>query len=125
VFKKEGGSRNAVYKHHCLPTGCILVEKNAEGRRVVDGWEIFYNGWSTFDDEVLEQAAIDKENEEGVLHDAVTINNTQTTDKNIQERSVEEDLESHHLSRNDTTKDDLFPESRLGCLVVDGYKSSE
>ena len=30
VFKKEGGT--SVYKHHCLPTGCVPVEENSQGK---------------------------------------------------------------------------------------------
>ena len=45
VFKKSAGSRVAQYQHHCLPTGCVPVEKNENGKRVIDGWEFFYKGW--------------------------------------------------------------------------------
>ena len=118
VFKKEGGSRTAIYKHHCLPTGCIPVEKNEDGRRIVDGWEFFYNGWSSKDDEVSEPV-LNKESEEGVFTDVV-INDDLNTNVNI-EGVVEDDSESL-FSRNDTTKDNLFPESRLGCLDAEVLK---
>ena len=37
VFKKENGA--SVYKHHFLPTGCIPVEENDDGKRMYDGWK--------------------------------------------------------------------------------------
>ena len=43
VFKKENGS--SIYKYHCLPTGCIPVEKNDDGKRIIDGWKFFYKDW--------------------------------------------------------------------------------
>ena len=35
VFKKSAGT-TAKYQHYCLPTGCIPVEKNADGRCIID-----------------------------------------------------------------------------------------
>ena len=33
VFKKSAGSSRAKYQYHCLPTGCVPVEKDANGKR--------------------------------------------------------------------------------------------
>ena len=52
VFKKENGA--SVYKHHCLPTGCIPIEENDDGKRMYDGWEFFYDGWKSNDKSVEE-----------------------------------------------------------------------
>ena len=38
------------YLHHALPTGAIPVPKNKDGRRVINGWEFFYNGYNGSDD---------------------------------------------------------------------------
>ena len=45
VFKKEKNGEKK-YKHHCLPTGCIPVPKNKDGKRIIDGWHFFYRGWN-------------------------------------------------------------------------------
>ena len=39
------------YTHHSLPTGAIPVPKNKDGRRIINGWEFFYNGYDGSDDE--------------------------------------------------------------------------
>ena len=45
MFKKSAGS-TAKYQHHCLPTGYFPVEKNANLRCIIDGWEFFHRGWT-------------------------------------------------------------------------------
>ena len=44
-FKGNAKSKNTKYSHHSLPTGAIPVPKNKDGKRVINGWEFFYNGW--------------------------------------------------------------------------------
>ena len=34
------------YSHHRLPTGAVPVPMNDEGKRVRNGWELHYNGWT-------------------------------------------------------------------------------
>lgn len=44
-FKKQP-DKEVKYSHHQLPTGAVPVPLNAEGKRVVNGWELHYNGWT-------------------------------------------------------------------------------
>ena len=37
VFKKSAGRSAAKYQYHCLPTGCVPVEKDQNGKRTIDG----------------------------------------------------------------------------------------
>ena len=39
-------------------TGCIPVPKNKDGKRIIEGWHFFYNGWNPLtiyydDDDIL------------------------------------------------------------------------
>ena len=34
------------YKYHALPTSCILVKENGDGKRMTEVWGLFYNGWT-------------------------------------------------------------------------------
>mgnify|MGYP000334591511 CR=1 FL=1 len=34
------------YVHYWLPTGVVPVPINEDGKRIVNGWEFFYNGWT-------------------------------------------------------------------------------
>ena len=49
TYKKIGTGNSSKYKYirHELPTGCSVVPANNEGRRIVNGWEFFYNGWKS------------------------------------------------------------------------------
>ena len=48
VYKKTGKGKDAKYKYirHELPTGCSPVPMK-NGKRMVNGWEFFYNGWKS------------------------------------------------------------------------------
>ena len=41
----NGQAKTTKYKHHSLPTGAMPVPKGDDGKRSVNGWEFFYNGW--------------------------------------------------------------------------------
>ncbi len=45
-FKGAGTSRKTKYLQHSLPTGAVPVPINKDGKRVINGWEFFYNGWT-------------------------------------------------------------------------------
>ena len=102
VFKKE--HNNTVYKHHCLPTGCQPVEKNREGKRVIDGWEFFYQGWFSN------------------LSEDTPLTSTDTSIGSDNSDSIKDNETSPNMHRNGISDDNLFPESRLGCLDVDKLK---
>lgn len=34
------------YKYHALPTGCVPVPRDLDGKRIQNGWEFFYDGWN-------------------------------------------------------------------------------
>ena len=46
-YQPKFDSREKGYKYlgHYLPTGVTVVPKNSAGKRFVDGYEFFYNGW--------------------------------------------------------------------------------
>jgi len=37
--------KTSKYKHHALPTGCQPVPKNVNGKREINGWQFYYQGW--------------------------------------------------------------------------------
>jgi len=39
-------SKPVKYLYHCLPTGCKPVPPGRNGKRIDDGYEFFYNGWT-------------------------------------------------------------------------------
>ena len=46
-YKKGPAKTSRIkYSHHQLPTGAVPVPLNEEGKRVVNGWELHYNGWT-------------------------------------------------------------------------------
>jgi hypothetical protein len=46
VFRPEfGTTAPKQYKRHSMPTGAQPVPINPDGKRIVDDWEFFYNGW--------------------------------------------------------------------------------
>jgi hypothetical protein len=46
VFRPEfGTTAPKQYKRHSMPTGAQPVPVNPDGKRIVDDWEFFYNGW--------------------------------------------------------------------------------
>ena len=47
VFRPSFASRSKTskYKHHALPTGCQAVPKNVNGKREINGWQFYYQGW--------------------------------------------------------------------------------
>jgi hypothetical protein len=45
VFKKKNKKEKAEYSHHELPTAAVPVPKDDNGKRVINGWEFFYDGW--------------------------------------------------------------------------------
>ena len=49
VYSKSYGSmfNTSNYIRHELPTGCSVVPKNDEGKRIDNGWEFFYDGWES------------------------------------------------------------------------------
>jgi len=102
VFKKENNSM--VYKHHCLPTGCQPVEKNNDGKRVVNRWEFHYQGW--FGSDTNAQLAASKD----------------TATDSDESNSIKENETSSNMHRIGINNDNLFPESRLGCLDTDKLK---
>ena len=73
-FQSKGQKK---YIHHSLPTGVVPVPENNDGKRVVDGWEFFYQGWEGDQDQSF---------------------------------------------RDGATKDNVFPDERLGCLDVELLK---
>ena len=112
VFKKSAGSSRAKYQHHCLPTGCVPVEKDANGKRTIDGWEFFYKGWDG-DGCMTETIKPQKDSiEDG--NDADTLD-ADSTSMVIDAEAVDDDV----LERVGVEEDDLFPESRLGSLDAD------
>ena len=102
VFKKENGV--SVYKHHCLPTGCMPVEKNADGKRIIDGWEFHYNGWCADDisDEISDGLDVDCDEP--------------SNGSNRLNNNVDGD---DHLHRVGANENDPFPSDRMGYLDAD------
>ena len=121
VFKKENGT--SVYKHHCLPTGCIPVEENDDGKRMYDEWEFFYDGWKSkdlsvddvedplydaeetknADDESDASAKFEMANEEEVTDDV----STDPVEKDTIENETIEDKSTETVEKNEkneTTK---------------------
>jgi hypothetical protein len=46
VFRPEfGTTAPKQYKRHSMPTGAQPIPVNLDGKRIVEDWEIFYNGW--------------------------------------------------------------------------------
>ena len=47
IFRPSFASRSKTskYKHHALPTGCQPVPKNVNGKREINGWQLYYQGW--------------------------------------------------------------------------------
>ena len=43
VFDTKGQKR---YKYPALPTGIMPVPKNEDGKRLLHGWQFFYDGWT-------------------------------------------------------------------------------
>jgi len=74
TFRPEFSGKPATgpYKRHSLPTGASPVPKGPDGKRCVNGWEFFYDGWTKGDDDAT--------------------------------------------ARSGATRENLFPESRKGCL---------
>ena len=108
VFKKEKGIY--IYKHHCLPIGCIPVEKNDDGKRILDGWEFFYKGWAA-----------------GPNADTDTTIESNTADDGSMDLSNGDG--NRILHRYGATEEEMFPEDRLGnldarVLTALGLKSS-
>jgi hypothetical protein len=42
---EKAGEKKGQYAHHSLPTGARPVPANQEGKRMVDGWEFYYDKW--------------------------------------------------------------------------------
>ena len=59
-FEKTGEKK---YVHHVLPTGAKPVPVNAEGKRIVDGWEFHYDKW-------ISEAAANEKNRSGATSTA-------------------------------------------------------
>jgi len=102
VFKKENGV--SFYKHHCLPTGFIPVEKNADGKRIIDGWELHYNGWCGDDNSHKVSDGLDVDGDEP--------NNS----SDILNNNVDDDV---HLHRRGAKEKDPFPSERMEYLDAD------
>ena len=49
VYKKIGKGKDATYKYvkHTLPTGCVPVPVDKNGKRSTSGWNFFYQGWKS------------------------------------------------------------------------------
>ena len=83
------------------------MEKNSEGKRVIDGWKVFYQEWfSNLSDDTLL---------------ALTDASIGSDDSN----SIKDNEISPNVHQNGTGDDNLFPESRLGYLDANNLKNLE